>query len=63
MKHWDRVLYAGVLTAVLLSIFLLVAAFISPDLVRAFFGQHYWIPVLVLSYLVAPVLSRYIKRK
>lgn len=63
MNHWDRVLYAGALTTALLSIFILIAAFISPDLIRAFFGQHYWIAVLAVSYLVAPVLNRYIKRK
>lgn len=62
MNHWNRLLYAVVLTGIFIAIFMLVAAFVAPDLMSGFFAQPYWIPVLVVSYLIAPILSRYIKR-
>ncbi len=27
-----------------------------------FFSQPYWVAVLVIAYLIAPILNRYIKR-
>lgn len=63
MNHWNRLLYAAALTAILVGIFLLVSAITAPELMAAFLTQPYWVAVFVVSYLVAPILSRYIKRQ
>jgi hypothetical protein len=63
MSHSQRLLYAGVFTAVATAISLLVWVFISPETVTTFFQEPYWVALLVVAYLLAPVLSRYLPRK
>lgn len=62
MNHWNRLLCAAVLAGIFVAIFMLVAAFVAPDLMSGFFSQPYWVAVLVIAYLIAPILNRYIKR-
>lgn len=63
MSHLNRLLYAAGLTAILGGIFLIATAIVAPDVMAAFISQPYWVAIFVLSYLVAPIVGRYIKRE
>jgi hypothetical protein len=54
-------LYAAGFTAVLGGVFIIISAIAAPDLMVTFISQPYWVVVFVLSYLLAPVLGRFIK--
>ncbi|MGZ5649714.1 MAG: hypothetical protein ACXWG8_05225 [Usitatibacter sp.] len=61
MSQVRRLLYAAVLSCVFAAMFILVTAVVAPDVMANFISHPYWIVVFVVSYLVAPYVSRYIK--
>jgi len=63
MNHWRRLVYAMILSGVLIAVFILVTAIFASDVMVASLEQPYWaVVVLVLSYLLAPMVGRYIKQ-
>ena len=63
MNHWNRVLYAFALGTAVIIIFVAVSMIFGLDTVDVFFSNAFWVPIFVVSYLVAPFLNRYIKRQ
>lgn len=62
MRYLRRLFYALALTAVTVAIFILVSAIVAPDAMAASLKAPYWLViVLVLAYLAAPFVGRYIK--
>jgi len=62
---WERFLYAGVFTAVLNAIVILVLAIAAPESATSILKELNWVVFveLALAFVLAPTLSRYFPRK
>ncbi len=63
MSHFNRLLYAFALTALISMVIIFLSAIVVPDAMAAFISQPYWVAIFVLSYFVAPFVSRHLKRE
>ena len=63
MTHWTRLTYSAALCAILVSIFILISAVLSPSALSEFLKHPYWVGIFCVSYLLAPWVSRYIRRE
>lgn len=63
LTHWQRFTYACALATMIGGVVIMLSAWLAPDFMVAFITDHYWVGILVIAYLFAPWLSRYIKEK
>jgi len=63
MSHWNRILYAFALSIAVLLIVGICEILFNLNVVRLFFVDFLFVPLFVVSYFVAPFLTRYIKRR
>jgi len=61
MSHWKRLHFAAGLTVVVGGVLIVVLAIAAPDSMVSFITEPYWVGIFVLSYVVAPLVGRYIK--
>ncbi len=62
MSHWNRFLYAFALSVCVMMVIGLVAMIFEINIVPYVLNGTLFVPILILSYLVAPTLVRFIKR-
>jgi hypothetical protein len=63
MNQLSRLSYAFGLTVLVSGIVFMVLPVFAPDVALAFVTEPYWVAIFVLAYLIAPVVSRYIKHR
>jgi hypothetical protein len=61
MKHINRLIYAFFLTIVAVGIMTLIIMVFSLDVGETVFSEVFFVPVFIISYLVAPLLNKHIK--
>jgi hypothetical protein len=62
MSHWNRFLYAFALSVCLMMIIGLFAMIFEINIVPMVLNGTLFVPLLIVSYLIAPVLARLIRR-
>lgn len=61
MRHVSRLIYAFFLTIIAVGMMALLIMLFSLDIGEIIFSAVFFVPVFVISYLVAPLLGKYIK--
>lgn len=62
MSHWNRFLYAFALSVAVMMVIGLFAMIFEFNIVPFVLNGTLFVPILIVSYLVAPYLARFIRR-
>lgn len=61
MTHINRLIYAFFMSVVVVGIMTVVCMISGWDIGSVIFSKIFFIPIFVISYLLAPLLGKYIK--